>query len=185
MLSWVRPKIVVPVHGEQLHMAEHGALARRAGVAKIVLCRDGNLVRLAPGAPGVIDEVPTGRLYKDGALLVSAEQRTVADRRRLGYVGIVSVALALTERGDLLGDPEIELTGIPETDARGTPMVRIAYDAVLEAFDSMPRPRRRDPDAVAEAARRAVRSVIGGIWRKKPLCHVHVVMVEQQQARRI
>ena len=48
-------------------MAEHAALARRAGVGQVVLCRDGELIRLAPGAPGKIDEVPAGRLYKDGS----------------------------------------------------------------------------------------------------------------------
>ncbi len=177
MIGWVRPQVLIPVHGEALHMAEHAALARRAGVGKVVVCRDGDLVRLAPGDPGIIDEVPAGRLYKDGALLVEAEQRTVPDRRRLGFAGIVSVALAVTDKGELVGDPEIELTGIPETDAGGTLIARIAYDAVLEAFESMPRPRRRDPDAVAEAARRAVRAALAAVWRKKPICHVHVLTI--------
>ena len=99
MIGWVRPQILVPVHGEPLHLAEHAALARRAGVGQVVLCRNGDLVRLAPGAAGIIDEVPAGRLYKDGALLVEAEERTVPDRRRLGFAGIVSVALAVTEQG--------------------------------------------------------------------------------------
>lgn len=177
MIGWVRPEILIPVHGEALHMAEHAALARRAGVGKVVLCRNGDLLRLAPGDPGIIDEVPAGRLYKDGALLVEAEARTVADRRRLGFVGIVSVALAITDRGDIVGDPEVELTGVPETDADGNLMAQLAYDAVLEAIDSMPRSRRRDPEAVAEAARRATRAAIGAAWRKKPICHVHVLTV--------
>ena len=72
---------------------------------QVVLCRDGDLLRLAPGGRRNIDEVPAGRLYKDGSLLVKAEERTVADRRRLGFAGMVSVALALTDRGELLGDP--------------------------------------------------------------------------------
>src|SRR5438309_5735229 len=166
MINWVRPKILIPVHGEALHMAEHAALARSVGVAQVVLCRDGDMVRLAPGEPGIIDEVPAGRLYKDGALLVQAEARTVADRRRLGFAGMVSVALALTHRGDLVGDPLIEFTGIPETDVDGNPLARLAYDALLEAFESMPRPRRRDPEAVAESARRAVRAAINAVWKK-------------------
>ena len=52
-----------------------------------------------PATRGIIDEVPAGRLYKDGALLVEAEARTVADRRRLGFAGIVSVALAIDRQG--------------------------------------------------------------------------------------
>jgi len=175
MIGWVRPQVLVPVHGEALHMAEHAALARRAGVSHVTQCRNGDLLRLAPGDPAIIDEVPAGRLYKDGLLLVEAEARTVADRRRLGFVGIVSVALAVTDRGEIVGDPSVELTGIPETDADGNLIARLAYDAVLEAIGSMPRPRRRDPDAVAEAARRAVRAAIGAAWGKKPLCHVQVL----------
>jgi ribonuclease J len=177
MIGWVRPRLLIPVHGEPLHMTEHAALARRSGLGKVILCRNGDVVRLAPGEPGIIDEVPAGRLYKDGALIVDAQQRTVADRRRLGFAGIVSVALALTQRGDLVGGPLIELTGIPEVDMDGNSMTKVAEDALLEAFESMPRPRRRDPEAVAESARRAVRAALGAAWRKKPTCHVHVVTV--------
>jgi ribonuclease J len=177
MIGWVRPQILVPVHGEPLHMAEHGALARRAGVGQVVLCRDGELVRLAPGAPGKIDEVPAGRLYKDGSLLVSALERTVADRRRLGFAGVVSIALAISERGELVADPEVTLTGIPDADAQGRRIEDIAYDAAVEAFESMPRARRRDPDAVAESVRRAIRAKLGQAWNKKPTCHVHVLEV--------
>jgi ribonuclease J len=177
MINWVRPQILVPAHGEALHMTEHAALARRLGVGKVVLCRDGELIRLAPGAPGKIDEVPAGRLYKDGSILVSAEERTVADRRRLSFAGVVSVALALTDRGELVADPQLSFAGIPEIDAQGRRMEDIAYDAAVEAFGSMPRARRRDPEAVAEAVRRAVRAALSAAWNKKPVCHVHVLEV--------
>ena len=175
MIGWVRPQILLPVHGEPLHMSEHAALARRLGVGKVVLCRDGELIRLAPGDPGKIDEVPTGRLYKDGTLLVSAEERTLADRRRLGFAGIVSIALAIGERGELLADPQVTLTGIPQADAQGRRIEDIAYDAALEAFESMPRARRCDPEAVVEAVRRAARAAVSAAWNKKPTCHVHVL----------
>ena len=177
MIDWVRPQILLPVHGEALHMSEHAAFAHGSGVGKVVLCRDGELVKLAPGDPGKIDEVPAGRLYKDGSLLVSAEERTVADRRRLGFAGVVSVALALSERGELVDDPAVTLTGIPALDAQGRSMEDVAYDAAVEAFESMPRARRRDPEAVAEAVRRAVRAALSSAWNKKPTCHVHVLEV--------
>ena len=177
IIGWVRPQILLPAHGEPLHMAEHAALARRLGVGKVVLCRDGELIRLAPGEPGKIDEVPAGRLYKDGSLLVSAEERTVADRRRLGFAGVVSIALAVSDRGELVADPAVGLTGVPDADAQGQRIEDIAYDAVLEAFESMPRARRRDPEAVTEAVRRAVRAALSSAWNKKPTCHVHVLEV--------
>ena len=177
MIGWVRPQILIPVHGEPLHMVEHAEVARRAGVGKVVLCRDGELVRLAPGDPGKIDEVPAGRLYKDGSLIVSAEERTVADRRRLGFAGMVSVALAVNARGDLIGDLRVRLTGIPEAGTLGRRTEELVYDAAVEAFESMPRARRRDPDALAEAIRNAVRAALSAVWNKKPTCHVHVLEV--------
>ena len=177
MIGWVRPQILIPVHGEPLHMSEHAEVARRAGIDKVVLCRDGELIRLAPGAPGKIDEVPAGRLYRDGSLIVSAEERTVADRRRLGFAGMVSVALAVSGRGELICDPHVRLTGIPEADALGHSIEDIAYDAAVEAFESMPRGRRHDPEAVAEALRQAIRAALAAAWNKKPACHVHVLEV--------
>jgi ribonuclease J len=177
MIGWVKPKILIPAHGEALHLTEHAKLARQAGVPNVLVCRNGDLVRLAPQGAEIIDEVPSGRLYKDGALLVSAEARTVAARRRLSFSGVVSVALALTERGALAADPEIELIGIPETDAAGVSMTEIARDAVEKTFETLPKPRRGDPDSVAEAVRRAVRSAIAQRWNKKPICHVHVLVV--------
>jgi ribonuclease J len=176
MIGWVRPQILIPAHGETLHMAAHAALARRAGVPKVMTCRDGDLVRLAP-QPGIIGEVPAGRLYKDGSILIGALERPVADRRRLGFAGIVSVAVTLSQKGELVSGPRVELTGIPEADSAGTPMLQIAEDSVTGAFNSIPKARRRDPEAVAEALRRAVRSAIGSAWKKKPICHVHVLTV--------
>jgi len=177
MIGWVRPKILIPAHGEALHLAEHAELARRAGVPHVLICRNGDVVRLAQDGAQIIDEIPSGRLYKDGSLLIDAKARTVAARRRLSFAGIVSVALALSEKGVLVADPEIELVGIPDTDAAGLSMTEIARDAVEDAFEALPKPRRRDPDAVAEAVRRAVRSAIGERWNKKPICHVHVLTV--------
>jgi ribonuclease J len=176
LIGWVRPKILVPVHGEALHLSEHAALARKCGVKQVIQIRNGDLLRLAPDAR-VIDEVPAGRLYKDGALIVEADARTVADRRRLSFAGAVSIALAITDKGVLAADPELDLIGIPERDRDGGLIHEAVYDAVLETVESMPRKRRGDPDAVAEAVRRAVRAAVAQRWGKKPMCHVHVLAV--------
>jgi ribonuclease J len=176
MIGWVRPGTVIPVHGEALHLAEHAALARRLQ-RNVVVCRNGDLVRLAPGDPAIVDEVPAGRLYKDGRLLIAADARTVADRKRLSFSGIVTVALALTDKGQLAANPEVELIGIPETGADGDSMAEVAYEAAVETVESLPRPRRRDPDSVAEAVRRAVRAAVAARWGKKTHVTVQVLMV--------
>jgi ribonuclease J len=176
IFSWVKPHIAIPVHGEALHLTEHAALARRCGVKHVIQCRNGDLVRLAPDAR-IIDEVPAGRVYKDGTLLVDADARTVADRRRLSFAGAVTIALALTEDGRLADEPSYDLIGIPERDREGSLIHEAVYDAIIETFESLPRGKKRDADAVAEAVRRAVRTAVVERWGKKPMCHVHVLAV--------
>jgi ribonuclease J len=176
LIGWVKPKILIPVHGEALHLHEHAALARRCGVPDVVQCRNGDLVQLSPQVR-IIDEVPAGRIYKDGALLVEADARTISERRRLSFAGAISVALSITERGDMAEGPSLDLIGIPERDREGRSMHEIVHDALMQTFDSLPRGLRRDPDAIAEALRRAVRAAVAERWGKKPMCHVHVLPV--------
>ena len=177
LIGWVKPKILIPAHGESLHLSEHAKLARSLGIKEVIQCRNGDLVRIAEGRAGIIDEVPAGRIYKDGTILVEADSRTVADRRRLSFAGSVSVALAVSEKGDLAADPEIDLIGIPERDSAGKVIADAVYEAIEQTMESLPRKRRGDPDAVAEAVRRSVRAVITQRWGKKPMCHVHVLTV--------
>ena len=177
MIAWVRPQVLIPVHGEALHLSEHAKLARSAGVPKVITCRNGDLVKLGPGDPGIIDELPAGRLYKDGTILEDAKSRAVVERRKMGFAGCVFVAVAMTEKGGLADDPEVDLVGIPEKNAAGALLDEIVYDAVVSTIEGLPRARRRDPDALAESVRRAVRGTVNEEWGKKPLCFVHVLEV--------
>jgi ribonuclease J len=177
MISWVRPQLLIPVHGEALHLSEHAKLARACGVPKVLICKNGDLVRLGPGDPAVIEQVPAGRIYKDGDLLEDAKSRAVIDRRRLAFAGCAFVAIAVTEKGDLADDPEIELVGIPEKNANGVLIADDVFDIVVSTVETLPRARKRDPDAIAESVRRAVRAEINEQWGKKTLCYVHVLMV--------
>jgi ribonuclease J len=177
IIAWTRPQILIPVHGEALHLAEHARLARAAGVPRVLTCRNGDLVKLGPGDPGIIDELPAGRLYKDGTILEDAKSRAVIERRRMGFAGCVFVAIAMTEKGELADDPEVDLVGVPEKNGIGEELDDIVFDVVVSTVEGLPRARRRDPDALAESVRRAVRSALNQQWGKKPLCLVHVLEV--------
>ncbi|WP_027580670.1 ribonuclease J [Bradyrhizobium sp. Ai1a-2] len=177
MLSWVRPQVLIPVHGEALHLHEHAKLARAAGVPRVIECRNGDLVRLGPGEPGIIAEVPSGRLYKDGVILEDSKSRAVVERRRMGFAGCAFVAIAMTAQGELAEDPEVDLVGVPEKNNAGEALDEIVFDVVVSTVESLPRARRRDPDSVAESVRRAVRGTVNEHWGKKPICLVHVLVV--------
>ncbi|MCK1607740.1 MULTISPECIES: ribonuclease J [unclassified Bradyrhizobium] len=177
MIAWTRPQLLIPVHGEALHLNEHAKLARAAGVPRVLVCRNGDLVKLGPGDPGIIGQVPAGRLYKDGTILEDSKSRAVGERRRMAFSGCAFVAIAMTEQGGLADDPAVELVGIPEKNKAGEPFDDLVFDAVVSTVEGLPKARRRDPDALAESVRRAVRSVINEHWGKKPPCLVHVLTV--------
>ena len=177
LIDWTKPRIVVPVHGEALHLHEHAKVARAAGAPQVVEVRNGRMVRLAPGGAEPLDEVAHGRLYRDGRLLVSHETSGVVDRRRLGFAGVVSVAIVISDSGEVLEDPTVALLGIPEADAEGELLRGAVEDAIDTALDGLPKPRRRDAGLVREAVRRAVRAEIDTAWGKKPQTIIHVTHV--------
>lgn len=177
MYEWLKPELVVPVHGEALHLHENAELAREAGIREVITCRNGDIVRLAPGPAGVVDQFQPGRLYKDGTLLISANDDVVKDRRRLAFAGVISIAVALESRGTLADEPVVEFAGVPEQAGKDGSMFDIIVDAVHSGIESLPKARRRDPAEVEEAIRRSVRGAVNAAWGKKPTCHVLVLEV--------
>ncbi|MBY0531202.1 MAG: ribonuclease J [Xanthobacteraceae bacterium] len=177
MYEWLKPDLVIPVHGEALHLHENAVLAREAGIGEVVSCTNGDIVRLTPGPAGVIDQFQSGRLYKDGTILISASDEAVKDRKRLSFSGVISIAVALQGRGELADEPVVEFAGIPEQTGKDGSMFDVVVDAVHSGFESLPKARRRDPDEVGEAIRRSVRGAVNAVWGKKPTCHVLVLEV--------
>ncbi|MEX6507511.1 ribonuclease J [Jiella sp. M17.18] len=174
MYEWVRPQIAVPAHGEAAHLIAHAALAREMGVKEVVAARNGRAIRLSPGPGAIVDEVPVGRLYKDGKLIGTAEEMGIIERRRLSFVGHISVLVELTAKNALRDDPEIVALGLPEADEEGDDMEDILIDAAAGAVDSIPPQRRKDVETVREAVRRAVRFAAYDAWGKKPVVTVFV-----------
>ncbi|MGI8854060.1 MAG: ribonuclease J [Methyloceanibacter sp.] len=177
LYGWVKPDIAIPMHGEGRHLEAHAKLAERLGVKDVVRARNGAMVRLAPGPAAIIDEVPVGRLYRDGAILTRADDGQVRDRRRLSFAGTVSVSLVLSDKGALLAEPEVALTGLPIANGEGVSFETIVRDAASGTIDSIPRPKRKDQALVSEAVRRSVRAAVNQAWGKKPMCSVLLTVV--------
>ncbi len=172
LYQWVKPRIAIPVHGEGRHLEAHARLAEELGVKEVIRARNGDMVRIAPGPAKIIDDVPVGRLFRDGAIITRSDDAQVRQRRKLSFAGSVAVSLVLSEKGQLLADPEVSLTGIPASDRDGTSLTSIARDAAIGTIESIPRARRKDQALVSEAVRRSVRAAINQSWGKKPVCSV-------------
>jgi ribonuclease J len=177
MYEWTRPQVLVPVHGEAAHLTAHAELGASAGIGTIPRVRNGDILRLAPGPVEVIGEAPHGRVFKDGKLIGDFEELGIGDRRKLSFVGHVSVNVLLDSRYDFLADPDVVPYGLPEVDEEGEDMEDTLYDAVLGAIESVPRARRKDLDTLREAVRRAVRAAANQTWGKKPIVTVFVTRV--------
>ena len=176
LYAWTRPRIVVPAHGEALHLAEHAAFARAQGIGEVVLARNGDLVQLGADDARIVGAIEMGRLYKDGAIVLAPDDQCILERRRLSFAGIVSIALAVSSKGELAGDPDVMISGLPKKARHGAGVDEIIDAAIFETFDNLPRPKRRDPDALSGAVERAVRNAVNSAWGKKP--NVHVLVVE-------
>jgi ribonuclease J len=177
LYEWVRPRILIPMHGEPRHLEAHAAFARAHGIGVVPSVRNGAMVRLLPGPAEIIDEAPTGRVYRDGHLLVSDEDDSLRQRRKLSFVGSVVMSIVLKTGGELAADPKTAFCGIPEYDNEGHSFAEIAEKAAVGAFESIPRARRKDRDLVGEAVRKSVRAAIAAVWGKKPICTVLVSVV--------
>lgn len=177
MYEWLRPACVVPAHGEAVHLAEHGRFARSVGIPHAVVAKNGAVVRLAPGEPAIIDHIKVGRLYKDGDIVVDDGDRALPERRKLAAAGIVTVAIAIDARGEIIGDPAVDVMGLPLKTRNDEELIDLIADAIGRSLDGIARGKRRDSDFVETVVARSVRSTVNAQWGKKPACHVLVVEV--------
>ncbi|WP_088347628.1 MULTISPECIES: ribonuclease J [Rhodomicrobium] len=177
LYDWLRPKAVVPVHGESRHLEAHVTFARERGIAAVSQMRNGNMLRLLPGEPEIVDDAPVGRIYRDGGILIPGDEDSIRQRRKLSFVGSVVVAVTMTAAGEMAAEPQVSMSGVPKLDSGGDSFEEIAIKAAFGAIQSIPRARRKSPELVGEAVRKSVRAAINNAWGKKPICSVMVSVV--------
>jgi ribonuclease J len=171
LYDWIRPEILVPVHGERRHMAEQARFAKAHGVAKTIVQSNGDVVRLAPTGPEIIGKERTGRLILDGDTIIAADGQTINDRRRLSWYGLISVAIVLDGDDNLLADPEIRLHGVPIEEELDEFLAE-ASEAALKAVKTSD----GDFNKLREGVRLGVRRVATAWTGKKPI--VDVIILE-------
>jgi ribonuclease J len=170
LYSWIRPEILVPVHGERRHMAEQARFGLSQGIPKAIVQSNGDVVRLAPRGPEKVGDERTGRLVLDGDTIIAADGETLNQRRRMSWYGLISVAVALDGDNNLLGDPVIRLQGLPiEAD------VDDFLDEAGQAAEKAVQDWRGDMQDLRENLRLAVRRVATSWTGKKPIVEVLVI----------
>ncbi len=174
--DWIRPTIAIPAHGEEVHLAAHADFARERQVPHVVKARNGDVVLLAPGDPGIVGAAPHGRVARDGNILLRMDDESLRERQSLAFAGVVTIALAVDGKGEMKGTPDVLTSGLPARTKDGGAMDALVDAALFQTFDNLPRQRRRDADTVSTAIERAVRGAVNQAWGKRP--NVHVLVVE-------
>jgi ribonuclease J len=167
LYGWLRPQILVPVHGEMRHMAEQARLGLETGIPRAVVQKNGDIVRLAPGKPGKLAEVRNGRLILDGDIIAPADGDAMVMRRRIAREGVVIVVVG--PKGGIF----VEGVGLP-LDEDYAAFVAEAEADVAQALGKLRGPAARDKDTLVEAARLAARRAAGRWCGKRPQVRVIV-----------
>ncbi len=176
MYALTRPRIAIPVHGELRHMHEHAALARACQVPEALVAENGQVIKLAPGAPRLIDTVPSGRLALEGTRLTPLFNATQKQRSKLNTSGIAVATLVVDRHGRLKADPVLSLLGLLDpNDPADAGRIEGVMEAVKDAVEGFARPS--DDGGMKEAARLALRRAIQLATGLKPMTEIHLVRV--------
>lgn len=176
MYQHLRPKIAIPVHGEQRHLIHHTELARDCQVPQTVLVDNGSMVRLAPGPAKIIDEVPVGRLALDGHRLIPFNGDAMRERTRVGVNGSVVITLLVDKEGMPYGDIQMTTHGVMDKDEEDYIVEEVSRE-IEEALETLSHKRSRDDGAVQETARIAARRYFQSSHGKKPLTAIHLMRI--------
>lgn len=170
MYKWIKPEILVPVHGEIRHMKEHERFGVECGIPKNIFQQNGDVVRLAPDGPKILGQERTGRLVVDGDVILAADGKTLNQRRKIAYNGVISVAIGLDSKGKIYGQPVLRLHGVPlEEDEEEF------LDEICDAISQKFRKSVGDIAKFSENIRLLVRRAATEWTGKKPIVSVLVV----------
>jgi ribonuclease J len=171
----VRPRYLVPTHGEWRHLSAQAALAQEEGIAPLML-ENGDVLQFAPGIPQVVDSVPTGRLAVDGERIVPLKGGVLSARRRMLFNGVAVGSLVMDQAGRLAGPVKVSAPGLLD-ESEGKQRLEVESE-FLELLNELPAGLRFEEAAFADAARAGLRRIIGKRYGKRPIVEVHVLKIK-------
>lgn len=170
MYGWIRPQILLPVHGERRHMAEQARFGLESGVPQTVVQSNGDVLRLAPNGPEIVGRQSAGRLVLDGDVILPADGATMNERRKISLHGQISVAVALDGRGRVIGTPALRTQGVPVEEDKAAFLDEAADEAAAAVAKGS-----SEEEAMRERVRLAVRRTATRWTGKKPVVDVLII----------
>ena len=175
MYSWIKPQISIPVHGEHRHMKEHYEFAKFLGVPQPALIENGDIIRVYPGKPEIIDKVHTGKLLVDGNRLIDEDSRFLNDRKNIAHNGLMDITLIISKKGNLDRNPIINLRGIPADDEELDEISYDLEDEIINTAKSYSLNNKKDEKNLIDSLKSNLKKVIYARVKKRPYTNIVLV----------
>jgi len=177
MYNWVKPKSVIPVHGEHRHMIEHINFAKEMQVPYPVGVENGDIVQLYPGEkPKVVDKAPVGRMYVDGNISVDEESQAIKDRKNLSFNGFLEITIIINNIGSIIKKPIISFRGIP-SDGEGSNFVFELEDKIRDTCKTFSLKKSSQEQNLIEALKTNCRKTVKEKTGKRPYTNINLVRI--------
>ena len=176
MYKWVKPKSVIPVHGEHRHMQEHVKFAKEMQVPKTLLIENGDIIKLLPGKhPEIVDKAPSGRIYLDGSVNVETDSQSIKDRKNLSINGYLEITLLLSNNGKIK-KPIISFKGIPESEKKD-PFIFDMEDEIFNICRTFSLDNAKQQKNLIETIKQNCRRIVREKTGKKPFTNINIARV--------
>jgi len=177
MYNWVKPKSIIPVHGEHRHMMEHINFAKEMQVPYPVQIENGDIVQIYPGeGPHVIDKAPVGRMYVDGNISISEDSQSLKERKNLANNGYLEVTIIINDKGKVIKKPIFSFKGLP-IESQKEDFIFDLEDEVKKTSRTFSLNNTKQENILIEELKKNCRKLIKEKTGKKPYTNINLVRV--------
>ena len=177
LYNLLQPNILIPMHGELYHLAEHIRFAKDHNINKPILVKNGEILKLSPYLPSIIEKSDVKFFLRDGDLFIEPEDNSLKERRRIQDSGILFISLNLDKNYILYTDPVIDIAGVPDINDNNLNTKDIIESKIDEIIDSLPKSKKRDNEYLKKYIEKAVTNDLYSKWGKKTMCRVNITFV--------
>ena len=177
MYNWVKPKAIIPVHGEHRHMMEHINFAKEMQVPYPVQIENGDIVQIYPGnEPHVVDKAPVGRMYVDGNISISEDSQSIKERKNLANNGYLEVTIIINNKGKVIKKPIFSFKGLP-IESQNDDFIFDLEDEVKKTSRTFSLNNSKQENILIEELKKNCRKLVKEKTGKKPYTNINLVRV--------
>ena len=176
MYQWVKPKCVIPVHGEHRHMKEHINFAKEMQIPFSLKVENGNIIKITKNQkPEIIDQAPTGKIYLDGSVAVSLDSSSIKKRKNISINGLLEITLIISNNGKIK-KPVISFHGIPEEELNETFKFDLE-DEITKTCKSFAVNNIKQEKNLIDSIKQNCRKIVRDKTGKKPFTNINIARI--------